>query len=141
MYVRSIDKTFITLLSFDQYSEPSLSSSLSLSLSTSSSSSQFNFNTHIKFSYFSIYLFALSLRLLLSRHRHCAFPLAFTMRSTSRTGQEVRAATGPAGRQPPRRAACSPGSGPQCMDAHRRARRGSSRSGIGPAPRRTGSQS
>lgn len=137
MYVRSIDKTFITLLSFDQYSEPSLSSSLSLS--PFPSSSQFNFNTHIKFSYFSIYLFALSP--LLPCHRHFAFPLAFTMRSTSRTGQEVRAVTGPAGRQPPRHAACSLDSGPQCMDAHRRARRGSSRSGTGPAPRRTGSQS
>lgn len=95
--------------------------------------------THIKFSYFSIYLFALSP--LLSRHRHFAFPVAFTMRSTSRTEQEVRAATGPAGRQPPPRAACSPDSGLQYMDVHRTARRGSSRNGTEPAPRRTDSLS
>lgn len=95
--------------------------------------------THIKFSYFSIYLFSLSP--LLSRHRHFAFPIAFTMRSTSRTEQEVRAATGPAGRQPLPRAACSPDSGLQYMDVHRTARRGSSRNGIEPAPRRTDSLS
>lgn len=95
--------------------------------------------THIKFSYFSIYLFSLSP--LLSRHRHFAFPTAFTMRSTSRTEQEVRAATGPAGRQPPPRAACSPDSGLQYMDDHRTARRGSSRNGTEPAPRRTDSLS
>lgn len=95
--------------------------------------------THIKFSYFSIYLFSLSP--LLSRHRHFAFPAAFTMRSTSRTEQEVRAATGPAGRQPLPRAACSPDSGLQYMDDHRTARRGSSRNGTEPAPRRTDSLS
>lgn len=95
--------------------------------------------THIKFSYFSIYLFALSP--LVSRHRHFAFSVAFTMRSTSRTEQEVRAATGPAGRQPLPRAACSPDSGLQYMDVHRTARRGSNRNGTEPAPRRTDSLS
>lgn len=93
--------------------------------------------THIKFSIFSIYDF---ISLLSLRFSNSAFLSPFTMRSTPRTGQEVRAAIGPAGRQLPRRAACSPDSGRRYMDGHRRARRGSSRSGTIPAPRQTDSQ-
>lgn len=94
--------------------------------------------THIKFSIFSIYDFISLLSLRFFSNAASLSP--FTMRSTPRTGQEVRAATGPAGRQLPRRAACSPDSGRQYMDGHRKARRGSSRSGTIPAPRQTDSQ-
>lgn len=95
--------------------------------------------THIKFSIFSIYDF-ISLLSLRFFSNAASLLSPFTMRSTPRTGQEVRAAIGPAGRQLPRRAACSPDSGRQYMDGHRMARRGSSRSGTIPAPRQTDSQ-
>lgn len=94
--------------------------------------------THIKFSIFSIYDFISLLSLRFCSNAPILSP--FTMRSTPRTGQGVRAAIGPAGRQLPRRAACSPDSGRQYMDGHRKARRGSSRSGTIPAPRQTDSQ-
>lgn len=141
MYVRSIDKTFITLLllllSTNTFSLLFLKLCLHLGLRLRRCLRLSLTLTHIKFSYFSIYDF---ISLLSLRFTFAAFPNQFTMRSTPRTGQEVRAAIGPAGRQPPRRAACSRDFDRQYMDGHPMARRGSSRSGTGPAPRRTDSQ-